>query len=235
MHLATVNKMTDAYHLKLKHPFTCMVAGSTGSGKTILVRNILKNYSTTTTIRKSPLRVLYYYGQPQSLFSTQIASDVQVQYVHVRSSTDFDAGLVKSTRPDVVIIDDLMIELGGNEDLSNMFTKSSHHLNISVFFIVQNLYHKGREARNLSLNSHYLIIFKNARDKSQVEHLARQLSPSNVKGFREMFEDATKEPFSYLLIDCKPDTPEELRFRSKVTPDEDIKGSPKGSMMIYKI
>ena len=30
--------------LKFKHPFTCIVSGMTSSGKTLLVRNILKNW-----------------------------------------------------------------------------------------------------------------------------------------------------------------------------------------------
>ncbi len=32
----------DLKHLQLKHPFTCLIAGPTGSGNTHLIRNILK-------------------------------------------------------------------------------------------------------------------------------------------------------------------------------------------------
>jgi len=39
-----------------------------------------------------------------------------------------------------VIIDDLMQET--NETVANMFTKGSHHRNISVVFLAQNLFPK---------------------------------------------------------------------------------------------
>lgn len=227
--------MFDSYHLKLKHPFTALVAGSTGSGKTVLVRRILKNYMLTTTITSNRLRVLYFYGQVQTMFAEPVAANVDIRYVHVKGSDDFDDSLIRKERPDVVVVDDLMNELGGNATLASLFTRGSHHIGFSVIFIVQNVFHKGREVRNLSLNSHYMFLLKNARDKSQIDHLARQISPANVQGFREVFADATKEPYSYLMIDFKPDTPDELRYRARITPEDKVKGSPKGSQIVYQV
>ena len=55
-----------------------------------------------------------------------------------------------------IIVDDLMDEANGQTD--DLYTKYSHHLNISVFFIVQNLFKK--QLRTMSLNTHYLFLFK---------------------------------------------------------------------------
>lgn len=70
----------------------------------------------------------------------------------------------------------------------------------------------------MSLNANYLVIFKNTRVKSQVIHLGKQLYPGKVKLFQEVYQDATSKPFSYLLIDLKPDTSDTLCLRTGLFP-----------------
>jgi hypothetical protein len=74
--------------------------------------------------------------------------------------------------------------------------------------------------RTLSLNSHYLILFKNPRDHLQIATLARQMYPGKSQFLVEAFEDATKQPHGYILIDLKPQTEEELRIRSNILPSD---------------
>ncbi|KAK6178194.1 hypothetical protein SNE40_013004 [Patella caerulea] len=101
--------------------------------------------------------------------------------------------------PQVLVVDDLMGE--DTEILQKWFTKKSHHHDTSVIYIVQNLFDK--QQRTISLNAHYLVLFKNPRDKSQIGVLARQMYPSRSKYMQEAYEDATSTPRSYLLIDLK--------------------------------
>lgn len=122
--------------------------------------------------------------------------------------------------PQLVVIDDLMTELGNDRRLANLFTKGSHHLSISVIFIVQNIFHQAQQMRTISLNSHYLLILKNPRDKSQIVNLSRQLYPTNIKFLQRVYQDATSKPYGYILLDLTPDTPEELRCRTLITPDD---------------
>ena len=65
--------------------------------------------------------------------------------------------------PRWVVVDDLMEEVSGNKAMNNMFTKYSHHRNISVFFLVQDLFKKNNQT--LTLNAQYMFLFKNPRDK----------------------------------------------------------------------
>ena len=67
----------------------------------------------------------------------------------------------------LIVIDDQMIEAGKDNRIVNLFTKGSHHRNLSVIYIVQNLFHQGKGNLSISLNSHYLVLFKNPRDKLQ--------------------------------------------------------------------
>ena len=101
------------------------------------------------------------------------------------------------------------------ESLTNLFTKGSHHKNIDVTHIVYNLFEKkkNKQRRTLSLNSHYIVIFKNPRDMSQISYLARQMYPGNSKYMEEAYKDATTAPHGYLLLDLKQSTPDNLRLR----------------------
>ena len=60
-----------------------------------------------------------------------------------------------------------------------------------MLYLVQNLFHKNKESRTISLNSQYMVVFKNPRDASQMSHLARQMYPGRVKFVQEAFKDAT--------------------------------------------
>ena len=118
----------------------------------------------------------------------------------------------------LLVIDDLMSE--ANTSVTKLFTKGSHHHNISVLFLVQNLFHQGKDFRTVSLNSQYMVLFRNPRDANQVAHMAKQMYPGNIKFLQEAFKDATSTPYGYLLIDLKQSTPEEYRVRSEIFHDE---------------
>jgi hypothetical protein len=201
-------------HLKFKHPFTLTVAGPTGSGKTVLVRNLLESVDQLINVEKT-FRVLWSYGTYQSGYNVPYLNP-NVRVEHIEGLPTGEEGDY-----DILVVDDLMSELGGSKALSNLFTKGSHHDNISVIFIVQNFFHKGPEMRTISLNSQYLILLKNRRDQSQMSTLARQLYPRNTKFFQEAYDMAINmSSFGYLLFDCRADTPEKLRLRTHILPSE---------------
>ena len=81
--------------------------------------------------------------------------------------------------PCLVILDDLLTDVYSNQ-VCELFTRVSHHRNISVILIIQNLFHQGRFCRDISLNAHYIVALKNVRDKKQVMYLASQVYPKIV-------------------------------------------------------
>ena len=91
-----------------------------------------------------------------------------------------------------------------------------------MLYLVHNLLSKNKESRTISLNSQYMVVFKNPRDASQMSHLARQMYPEHVKFAQDAFKDATSVPYGYLLIDRKQDTPEDLRLRTAIFPDDGV-------------
>ena len=193
-----------------KHPFTCIVAGPTGCGKTTFVARLLRNAS--TMIEPAPERVMWYYGEWQSAYE-----NLDIPNLHLEEGlpTSFDA-----SKRNIVVLDDLMAET--DERVTNLFTKKSHHCNTSVIYLVQNLFPKNKESRTISLNSQYIVVFKNPRDVSQMTTLAKQMYPGRVKFVQEAFADATSTPYGYILVDLKHDTPEDLRLRTSILPDDGV-------------
>ena len=72
----------------------------------------------------------------------------------------------------------------------------------------------------MSLNCHYLVLFKSPRDSSQINHLAKQMFPGHVKYMQESFQDATSRPYGYLLCDLKTERPTDFRLRTNIFPGE---------------
>jgi len=204
--------MDKIKHLQLKHPFTCVISGPTGSGKTLLVQRILKHRKHLIhRDSHKPLKILWAYGQFQKAYL-----NLQCEYFEGVPKKD---DLLKR-KPDILVLDDLMQEIKNNPDVMNLFTTYSHHLNMSVIFIVQNLFFSSPTMRTISLNAQYMFLMKNPRDKSQISCLARQIYPGKTPYFIEAYQDATSRPFSYLKIDLTPDTPDVWRLSTRFTLEE---------------
>jgi hypothetical protein len=153
---------------------------------------------------------MYCYGEYQALFAKYPTVEFHEGLPDV---SQFDG-----REPVLLIIDDLMDQT--DERVANLFTKVSHHRNVSVIYITQNLFPKNKHARTISLNAHYFVLFKNPRDSGQFATLARQMYPDGAKFAIEAYKDATSLPHSYLLIDVKPETDECYRLRTNIFPDE---------------
>ena len=121
----------------------------------------------------------------------------------------------------LIVFDDQMIDAGKDQRIVNLFTRGSRHRNLSVIYIVQNLFHQGKGSRSISLNSHYLVLFKNPRDKLQVLTLAKQMYPGRTDLFLKQYDGAVRRPFGYLLIDLKTTTQDDCRLRTNVLPGEE--------------
>ena len=115
-----------------------------------------------------------------------------------------------------------MTQSGGDKGIADIFTKVSHHWNLSVINIVQNIFHQGRGTRNIRLNALYIVLFKSPRDKQHISVLARQVNPAHVEEFMKSYEEATKRPHGYLMLDLKPTTHDQHRLKSNVLPQVNI-------------
>ena len=92
--------------------------------------------------------------------------------------------------------------------------QGSHHRNLTVLFLNQNVFTQGKNARNIGLNAHHMILFKNQRDFQQIKSLGRQLGLG--KCLEEAYADALSERYGYLVVDMSPHNEDAHRLRTKI-------------------
>ena len=85
-----------------QHPFTCIVAGPTGCGKTTFVARLLRNAS--AMIDPPPERVTWYYGEWQTAYEN--LADIPNMRMEEGLPQSFD----NDGKRGLVVLDDLMAE-----------------------------------------------------------------------------------------------------------------------------
>lgn len=212
----------ETFDVRMKHPFTCLIAGPTGCGKTLWIARLLKHKN--ILIDPVPENIVWFYGQYQPLYD-----DISRQCPGIKFVEDLPESIdefIDQKRPNLVIFDDLMHETDGR--IARLFTKGSHHKNLSIILVLQNLFERGKDLRTISLNAQYVILFKNPRDASVIDHFARQVAPGCTKFLHEAYADATSRPYGYLFFDFKPQGEDMLRYRTNIMPEEEG-----GSITVY--
>lgn len=222
-----MNNSPTLYDARFRAPCSIFIAGATGAGKTHFIFEILKNFKEMFTNKSNDLsetesylkHVLYYYKAWQPIFEEN-KSLVTEWLTGIPSLSELREKtlMYKEDGGSIVIIDDSFGSL--KDDISTMFTVYSHHHNCIPIFTCQNLFPDHKMYRNISLNSKYIVIFKNPRDSRQIANFARQFSPGDFKYIVEAFETVFRKPHSYVLFDLDQKTPDVIRVRSNILPKE---------------
>ena len=198
----------------LQHPFTMILCGPTSSGKSCWMNNLLER--ARTMIKPPPERIIWCYKRWQPLFSDMQRNIGNIIFVQGLPENLNDDSFVDTRYPSLIVIDDLMRDATNSKDVCELFVEGSHHRNISVACIMQNAFSRGKENRTMSINSQYVVLFKNPRDQLVPMTFARQMYPNNIGKFMKKYTEATKRPYGYLFIDLKQNTPEEGRLNTDI-------------------
>ena len=204
--------------LKFKASSPIVISGPTGAGKTMWTHKLLSN----GMFSQQPSSVVYCYGAYQKMFDNFHKDIPNIHFHSGLPSSDFIEGM-NNGEFHILVLDDLMEEVvHGGIEVMNLFTRLCHHYNITAIFVTQNIFAQGKYARSIALNTHYLVLFENKRDESQIVHLARQVSPHDTKYFLDSYSDAVSSLHGYLLVDCEPTSNRELQLRTNIFPPDDM-------------
>ena len=141
------------FDARLQTPFSLIIAGPSSCGKTSFVINLLKN---NRRVVSNPFDyILWFYGES---FPRDEYFQNQPITFHQGLPDSFDS-LINPSKRGLAIFDDLMAECGNSKLITEFFTKRTHHENVSVIFITQNLYSEGKERKNFAKNATYLCVF----------------------------------------------------------------------------
>ena len=192
-------------------PASILMSGITGAGKTTLLKRIITE---PTLFSTPPKRIILCYGVWQSGYN-------DIKGVEFRKGLDIPDDL-DPEKHSIIILDDLMREVANSKSAEGLFTKGSHHKNVTVFFLVQNLYVQGVSGHTIRLNCHYYIILNNRTDLDKISRLGRKI------GMKETlllaYKDACEsKPYGYLVVDVSPHNPNpQLSIKTNVFPGEEL-------------
>src|SRR5215471_286934 len=116
------------YGVKFEHPATIVICGPTSCGKTVLTRELIKQKMFDVEFDE----IIWCYTEEGSVRDKL----PNVKYVKGFPSDDVIGDDYDSLK--LIVLDDMMHDLDKN--MAVMFTKKSHHRNMSVIMISQNLY-----------------------------------------------------------------------------------------------
>ena len=136
-----------------------------------------------------PERIAWFYGRHQPDLFCSLTEEIPSIEFYEGLPTNIEV-MFDGSKRNICIIDDLM----QNQLVENLFT-NGRHLDLSVVSVSQNLFYVGKKCRTISLNSTYIVVFKNPRDQTQIRHLACQMFPSKTKLLQEAYEEETKDPY----------------------------------------
>ena len=190
--------------LKLQYPFTLIVAGPISCGKSTLVIRLIDCREQLCDVYDNIVWCHSENNAPHHLKNVSF----------VKGEPDFEN---PENVPTLIVLEDLM-DSAYFTKVSELFTKGSHHRNISLVLISQNFFHQSSSSRDISLNNKYIVVFKNPRDKTQIVRLARQVYPENNSSFHKTYLDVCKDPHTYLFLDLTQSINDLLRFRTKIFP-----------------
>lgn len=186
------------------HPFTMVIAGPSMSGKTTFIKQLLANKQRMFNVHFD--KVIWCYSEPTS------KPNITDITFHHGIMENFEN---KNHVPTLIILDDLMNK-AHSSSISDLFTKGSHHKNLSIILVTHNIYHQSPHSRNISLNTKYLVLFKNPRDKQQFSYLSRQICPENSRELLRVYNEVLRSPHAYFIIDLTQGCHEFLRFRTDI-------------------
>lgn len=183
-----------------------------GCGKTYFVKSVLENCD--HVMDRVPENIVWIYTSFQPMYDELKKTNKRITFIEglPDSFEEFEDTLV--------ILDDVVLQASDHPEVVKIFTQYRHHKNMSVMLLTQNVFHQGKYSRTISLNTNYMVLFKNPRDKLQMNILARQIFPSQKTFFLESFQDATDSPYGYLILDLTPSCPEGYRVRTGLLPDQ---------------
>lgn len=203
--------MNDIFDARLKTSFGCICSGPPMSGKTRWICDLLRNQE--THIDHPFDYIFWFYGEHNKAVE-QLEKELGGKLISVHGLPDNIEDYIDKNRRGLHIYDDLQTAVSQSQKIGELCAFKTQHSNLSWIVTYQNLFYKSSERLNLYRCCHYLTVFGNILDKSQIHHLAHKILPGKQKLFVKMFEKATETEHSYLFIDGKTSCPQEARFRT---------------------
>ena len=199
----------DESMLALITPFSLVLAGPSGSGKSKFLFDLIDNLDTCTKPKIE--KVIFIYGVYQELYK---------KYPNIHFTDNLEYMKVRPSENTLLILDDCMTQVKDSILLEQLFTRGRHE-NISVILVLQSMFYKGSVLKTVRDNATYMAITNHIQDQTRLYTFSSQLELKNSSYFIDSYEDAMKTRYNYLFVDLHPksqmrDAPYFIKYRTGV-------------------
>ena len=188
--------ISDRSEVKLISPYACFVVGCTGSGKSWTVLKWLKNPE--CVFRQKYSKIYYFYG---SAFQ-DIFKDSSLKHVCFSSDLKLLTKIATTKHKShiLIVLDDLMSIAGHSDIIEQLYTKGSHHFNIDIINIIQNIFYRTPSFVTLKENTQYVFI-KQFINEAKLKILANGIGLNSTELVEAYTDSINKKRFEGILID----------------------------------
>ena len=173
-----------------------IIFGQTGAGKTVFMLKVIDQ----KLIEPFPVNIYWFYGVEQTFMKS---------YPAIKFVKGLQLDVIDTSSPSLIVLDDLLLDI--SPEMASAFIMGSHHNQMSLFMITQNLFPNSNLFRTCMLNCHTYILFYNQRQFRQVVTLARQcFVGKDVQRILVAYKRASLKPRDFIMLNFSPLMPKEL-------------------------
>ena len=206
------------------HPYRILIIGSSISGKTNALSDLIKNQPVIDKIylyAKDPYKAkcqflinkaestgIKHFNDPKAFIV--YSNDMQDVYKNI------DEYNADKERKILIVFDGMIADMINNKNLNSIVTDlfiRGTKLNISIVFITQPYCKVPKDVR---LNSTHFFIIKNPNKRELQQIALNHSSDVNPKDLIKIYKKYTAEPYSFLVNDATLASDNPLRFRKNL-------------------
>lgn len=196
----------------LKVPFALLCAASSGSGKSHLVRDLILNHY--RMFEKPLVEIVWLYHK--RAYDTQLVKqletglDIPIRFIEGFPAKEIAEGTLFNSDNDAIkllVMDDIVVSAMRSPVFIEMFTIMSHHNNMCIIGILQNMHSETSATRqimnNIIRNVSYVVLFPDRRNMQACKQIARTYFSDEEYKLNEPFKHLieSKQKFIYMVID----------------------------------
>ncbi len=196
-----------------QHPFRMSIVGPSNSGKTNILIHIIrtcKNFDKIYLYAKKLDEPLY-----KSLIDLWERASAKFNIDLIEHSNDISDIIqvdgINENKQNLIIFDDMVTEKN-LKNVAELFIRGRKQ-NASIVFISQSYF---SIPKNIRINCDYFVITKTSHKKDLIEIAKDNTTDITHEEFLKIYRDATREPYSVLVIDLKDQNPK-MKYRKNFT------------------
>lgn len=209
-----------------RHPATVIVTGPSNSGKSTFVKNCILNSHCLVKTQEADgvgfdLIIVIYriWNFLYDDLTNSLPPSMKIIFYKDKLDDNLEDIISGYSNP-VLWIDDGFDEKNTNF-VEDVFTRYSHHLNLSCFLVTHNLYSQKNNScmRTISRNAGYIVLMNYPRDRIIARVLVQQCQSTRAKSsalLQTIERVLSNNPYSYFFFDFTQKTREELRFKTNI-------------------